>query len=61
MLSYRLIFLPLELIDYVLIHELCHTEAFHHQKAFWLLVEHHCPSYRVAIAELKNVSLPKWY
>jgi predicted metal-dependent hydrolase len=34
-LSYYLIQLPWDLIDYVLIHELIHTKHMHHGKEFW--------------------------
>lgn len=33
--NYRIIFLPEPLIDYIIIHELCHLIEFNHSKAFW--------------------------
>lgn len=37
-LNYKLLFLPYELMNHVLIHELCHTIHLNHSDAFWDLV-----------------------
>lgn len=42
-LSLKLLFLPPELVEHVLIHELCHTVYLHHGPAFWRLVHRHDP------------------
>ncbi len=45
-LSWRLMEKPPEVIDYVIIHELCHTVHHDHSRKFWALVASFLPDYR---------------
>lgn len=61
-LNARLLLLPSVLVDYVLVHELCHTRQPNHSSAFWALVARHCPAYPDHRRELRAAGkqLPAW-
>ncbi|WP_133627269.1 M48 family metallopeptidase [Fonticella tunisiensis] len=44
--NWRLIMAPLSVIDYVVIHELCHLKHQDHSSKFWSLVEYVMPDYK---------------
>lgn len=44
--NYRLIYLPLELREYVVVHELCHLAVFGHGRDFWEQVGKAVPDWR---------------
>lgn len=50
----RLICCPEFIINYLIIHELCHTIEMNHSKNFWKTVEKYCPEYRTAEKWLKK-------
>lgn len=44
-LNWRLIFAPAPVLEYVVVHELCHLRVRNHQAAFWRLVAEVLPDY----------------
>ena len=53
-LNWRLIQMPDAVRDYVILHELAHTQEHNHSPRFWRLVEHLCPYYREAKGWIKQ-------
>jgi predicted metal-dependent hydrolase len=61
-LNARLLFLPPNLVTYVLVHELCHTKHLNHSHRFWRLVEFYLPDYRRLNRQLRDGGryIPGW-
>lgn len=61
-LNRLLLVLQPHLVEYLFIHELCHTIEMNHSKRYWELVEKHCPRYKLIDAELKSASrsIERW-
>ena len=55
--NYRLYYLPEELLDYVVIHELAHRRHMNHSKAFWKEVEKYMPDYQERRKELRKIQI----
>ncbi len=61
-LNFRLLFMPPELCEHVMLHELTHTVHMNHSPEFWRLLESMDPKTQQHKAALKNVRdiLPAW-
>ena len=55
-LNIRLLMAPQEILDYVIVHELCHLLVPNHSARYWQLVESHFPKYKEARLWLKTNS-----
>jgi len=58
-LSWRLVFFPLDVIDYVVAHELAHLTALDHGPRFWREVERLLPRYEAARARIKGEEMAR--
>jgi predicted metal-dependent hydrolase len=45
--SYRIVYLPEEYLNYIIVHELCHLKELNHSKNFWDLVAQSIPNYKI--------------
>lgn len=61
-LNRHLLFLPPQLVRYVLIHELCHTIHLNHSRRYWSLVQRYEPDYATHETELRQAArfIPIW-
>ena len=53
-LNWRVVMLPPRIIDYVIVHELCHLKEMNHSKNFWALVKKFLPEYEVQKKAIKE-------
>ncbi|MBD2103535.1 M48 family metallopeptidase [Leptolyngbya sp. FACHB-261] len=60
--NYKLLFLPVPLVRYVFVHELCHTIHLNHSAAFWRLVHQREPDCEAIKQELRQSwrYVPSW-
>lgn len=61
-LNAKLLFLDPDLVRYVMIHELCHTQEMHHSRRFWLIIQSACPNFRTLDIKLRDAwkMVPRW-
>ena len=55
--NYRIVFLPPHLVDYIIVHELCHLLELNHGPRFWAHVARTCPEFVAHIAELRALNM----
>lgn len=61
-LNYKLLFLEHDVVEYVLLHELCHTVQMNHSDRFWELVSKFEPNYKTLDKSLNQAwqIIPAW-
>jgi predicted metal-dependent hydrolase len=61
-LNQNLLFLPVEMVNYVLFHELSHLEHLNHQQGFWDLLESRFKGSRQMGTQVRNARsfVPDW-
>jgi hypothetical protein len=55
--SYRIMLLPDDLIDYIIVHELAHVKEKNHSKAFYAVVASYIPDYKDRQKRLRRWSV----
>lgn len=53
-LNVKLVLLPDDLVDYVILHELVHTRIHNHSKNFWAELDRHVPDSKIFASRLKE-------
>ncbi|SOB58447.1 conserved protein of unknown function [Pseudodesulfovibrio profundus] len=59
----KLMFLPVELVEHLLLHELCHTRHLNHSPQYWKLVARHQPDFQRYERLLSKAGrlVPAWF
>lgn len=55
-LNWRLVLMPLAIVDYVVCHELAHLKEMNHSPRFWSVVEQLCPDWKALRLELRQLA-----
>lgn len=53
--NYKIVLLPLEVADYIMVHELCHLAEFNHSPKFWALVSKTLPNHAALRQTLRRI------
>lgn len=53
--NYKIVFLPEEIQDYLIVHELCHLKYLNHSEKFWQEVARAVPNYKSARKALRGL------
>ena len=54
---YKILFLPVHLAGYIVVHELCHLKEMNHGPRFWALVKDQMPDYKRRVRDLRAYSM----
>jgi len=54
-INWLLLMAPAEVLEYVVVHELCHIKVKNHSSQFWALVAEHLPDYQIRRKWLKQL------
>ena len=57
--NFKALFLPVNVLDYLIVHELCHLKQHNHSKKYWQEVERVLPDYKLLRKELRKYSYMK--
>jgi len=57
--NYKIIFLPKDLRDYIIVHEICHLIEFNHSKRFWHEVSRTFPNHKEMRKKFRNIRIAK--
>lgn len=52
---YKIVLLPPQLAEYLVVHEVCHLEEFNHSQKFWALVGQQLPDYKKLRKQLRSM------
>src|SRR3989338_6069024 len=53
--NYKIVFLPADIADYIIVHELCHLGEFNHSDRFWDLVGQVIPEHKHVRRRLRSL------
>ncbi len=58
--TWKVILLPIELINYIVVHEMCHLIFLNHSKNFWDCLENILPDYKTRVNGIKKWEEKIW-
>ena len=58
--NWRLVLIPLDMLDYIIVHELCHLVCLRHSERFWKLVEKWVPGYAAREKWIRDNEASLW-
>ena len=58
--NWRLVLIPLDMLDYIIVHELCHLVCLRHSERFWKLVLRWVPDYAAREKWIRDNEASLW-